>query len=121
MDRDDVIKRLERACQLVWNGERCNIRGANDALDVAYAIHDAIALLQKQKAVRPEWRNDGAYCDHCGNKLTPTHYGLKFCDNCGCEIDWGVGEAYRGKRSKILNIVTPDGVFTITPEGEDEK
>ena len=43
MDKDDVIKRLERACQLVWNGEHCDIMDADDALDVAYAIHDAIA------------------------------------------------------------------------------
>ena len=48
MDRDDVIKRLERACQLVWNGEHCDIMDADDALTVSYAITDAIAMLKAQ-------------------------------------------------------------------------
>ena len=89
MDRDDVIKRLERACQLVWNGERCNIMGANDALDVAYAIRDAISLIQKQKAVKPEWWQGKAYCGGCGAKLPKKKYSINFCGKCGHMIDWG--------------------------------
>lgn len=119
MDRDDVIKRLERACQIVWNGGGdYNLINAQDALYVAGAIHDAIVLLHEQKAVKPEWWQGKAYCGNCSAKLPSKKYDIRFCGSCGCEIDW---DRYRGKRSQILTIATPEGVFTITPEGEDEK
>ena len=91
MDRDYVIRRLERACQLVWNGGHCNIFDDKDALEVAYAIHDAIALLQKQKAVKPKWWLGKAYCGCCENKLPAQKYSIDFCGKCGHMIDWGDG------------------------------
>ena len=87
MDRDDVIKRLERACLLVWNGDdKYNIIEAKDAQYVAYAIHDAIALLQP---VKPEWWLGKAYCGGCGAKLPAQKYNINFCGKCGHMIDWG--------------------------------
>ena len=87
MDRDDVIRRLERACQLVWNGDdKYNIIEAKDAQYVAYAIHDAIALLQP---VKPEWWLGKAYCGGCGAKLPAQKYNINFCGKCGHMIDWG--------------------------------
>ena len=89
MDRDDVIRRLERACQLVWNGDdKYNIIEAEDARYVAYAIHDAIALLQKEKAFKPNWRLGKAYCGCCDNKLPQKKYNIDFCGKCGHRIDW---------------------------------
>ena len=87
MDRDDVIKRLERACLLVWNGDdKYNIIEAKDAQYVAYAIHDAIALLQP---VKPEWWQGKAYCGGCGAKLPTKKHSINFCGKCGHMIDWG--------------------------------
>lgn len=48
-DREKVIKGLEIARKLAWNGEHCNIMDADDALTVSYAITDAITLLKAQE------------------------------------------------------------------------
>lgn len=92
MDRDDVIKRLEQveqACQLVLSsGGHYNLINDQDASYVAYAIHDAIALLQKEKAVKPNWRLGKAYCGCCDNKLPQKKYNIDFCGKCGHRIDW---------------------------------
>ncbi len=48
-DLEKVLKDLQRASRLAWNGEHCNIMDDDDALDVMYAISDALALLKEQE------------------------------------------------------------------------
>ena len=47
--REKVIKDLEHARRLSWNGEHCDIMDDDDALTVSYAITDALALLKAQE------------------------------------------------------------------------
>ena len=84
-----VIKELEIARKLAWDGEHCNIMDADDALTVSYAITDALALLEAQEAVEPvqDMVGDALFwvCGKCGYDIKSSDW---YCAKCGRKVKW---------------------------------
>ena len=86
MDRDEIIRRLEKIA-----GHAVHTAGEPPlvmSLDDGIALYDAAALLKEQepKLVKID-RDRGVLCPSCGNELF-TYPQQKFCDEWGQAVKW---------------------------------
>jgi len=50
---------------------------------------EAIKLIKKQEAVKPEWNSGRAFCGKCGQPFPKHRRELRrFCSYCGQEVRW---------------------------------
>ena len=51
------------------------------------SIEYGAALIDKRRAIEPEWCDNKAYCGDCGCKL-PLKFKPRYCHKCGQKILW---------------------------------